>query len=57
LAKSIARSTCCGCKRLGKCEKEIKNIKATMVLNDIVDVDILKEIADEVKDLKNEVTK
>jgi len=55
LSSAIANKSCMGCNRLKRCEKEIKNIKSTLALNEFVDASILEEIAHKVDELKQKV--
>ena len=57
LIKSYINKSCAGCKRLGKCEKEIKELKHKIEVSKILDFDVFNNISaklDEIKeDLKN----
>ena len=55
--KSYALKSCAGCKRLLQCEQDIKHIKKDMLLNDIVDSEILKTIAQDITEIKRRILK
>lgn len=54
-SSAVANKSCVGCKRLKRCENEIKSIKTTLALNEFVDVSILEEISAKVDELKKKV--
>lgn len=55
--KTIAVKSCAGCKRLIRCEEEIKHIKKDIVMNDLVDSEILKTIAQDITNIKRRIMK
>lgn len=56
LIKTFINKSCAGCNRLRNCEKEIVNMKKQMSINGYIDGDSIKEILEQVKELRQEVT-
>ena len=55
--KSYITKSCSGCKRLRKCEEELKHIKKSILLNNLIDSDILKTMAQDVTEIKKRMVK
>ena len=55
LIKTYINKSCLKCKYIKKCEDEIKQIKKDLIVNDIVDSEILKTIAEDVATVKQKV--
>ena len=41
-----------GCKKLNECKSEIKQIKKTLALNELVDHDAIKDIVKDIAEIK-----
>lgn len=55
LIKYFVNKSCAGCSRLANCEKEIINIRKQLRLNECVDAESIKEMSEQLKELKKEV--
>ena len=55
--KTYAIKSCTGCKRLIKCEEEIKHIKKDLLMNNLIDSEILKTIAQDITEIKKRIVK
>lgn len=55
--KSYITKSCSGCKRLKKCEEDIKHLQKDLTLNNLVDSDILKTIAKDITEIKKRIVK
>ena len=56
LIKTYLNKSCAGCKRLKKCEKEIKEIKTNLEVGKYLDFEVLREISDKLDNIKEDIT-
>lgn len=55
LMKTYINKSCLKCKYIKKCEDEIKQIKKNLIVNNIVDLEVIKTIAEDVATVKQKV--
>ena len=55
LLKNFLNKSCAGCKRLKKCEQDIKEIKQEIISSKILDFDVFKNISDKLDDIKEDL--
>ena len=55
IIKTYVRKTCAGCKRLTKCEEELKTLRKNLIINDIIDNETLSSIAKDVADMRKRI--
>ena len=56
LIKTFINKSCAGCKRLAKCEKEIKEIKTNLEVGKYLDFDVFQDISNKLDDIKEDLT-
>lgn len=56
LIKTFINKSCVGCKRLIKCEKEIKEIKTNLEVGKYLDFDVFQDISNKLDDIKEDLT-
>ena len=55
LIKTYVNKSCAGCKRLKKCENEIKEIKQKIETGNYLDFDVFQNISDKLDDIKEDL--
>ena len=56
LIKTYINKSCIGCKRLARCEKEIKEIKTNLEVGKYLDFDVFQDISNKLDDIKEDLT-
>ncbi len=52
IIKVYITKSCLGCKKLNECKSEIKQIKKTLALNELVDHNAIKDIVKDIAEIK-----